>query len=133
MNSPIAIVADDEAPIRMLARRVLERDKWTVYEAMNGLEALRLVEEHPDASLLMTDVQMPEMSGLRLAAIVRRQRPTMKILYVTGHPDEIFSGKDALPEHEAFLEKPFSPASLTEATSLLVYGTLAGRAPDPRR
>jgi two-component system cell cycle sensor histidine kinase/response regulator CckA len=133
MDGPEAIIVDDEAAIRVLGRRALERDHWTVHEASSGLEALRLVEEHPDVSLLVTDVQMPEMSGLRLAAIVRRARPDIKVLYVTGFSDRVFEERPALPSEEAFLEKPFGPKALTEAASLLVFGKVSRPEPDPRR
>lgn len=120
---PVAILVEDEYDVRVLATRVLHDHGWTVYDVGSGVEALRLFEEHSDVDLLVTDIQMPILDGLRLAEIVRRRRPNQKILYVTGYVDRIFESSVALPENEAFLAKPFSVAGLVEAASLLVYCT----------
>ena len=133
MCPPIAVVVDDEAPIRMIARRVLEQENWKVYEAASGPEALDVLGDHERLDLLVTDVHMPDMSGLRLASLVRKQRPDVKVLYVTGYRDRVFAAQTELPQDEGFLEKPFSRNALAEAASLLVFGTTVPGTPDPRR
>ena len=127
----VAIVVDDEADIRTLTRRLLERERWTVYEARNGFEALRLLEDHRDVVLLIADVNMPEINGVRVAEIAHRTRPDLKVLYITGYPDMIFDHGQVLPENEAYLAKPFSATALAQAASLLVFGTLTGPPSSP--
>lgn len=120
---PVVILVEDEPDVRDLLTRVLADDGWTVYDASGGAEALRLFEEHRDVDLLITDLNMPILDGLRLAQIVRRQRPNQKILYITGYSDRIFESRTVLPENEAFLDKPFTVTGLLEAASLLVFGS----------
>jgi len=125
----IVLVVDDEPGMRVLTRRLLEREQWEVYEAADAYEALRVLDEHPDVLLLVSDVNMPDISGVRLGAIARRRRADIKILYMTGFPDLVFADQSSLPEHEAYIEKPFTPKGLSEAVSLLVFGTIV-RPPD---
>jgi DNA-binding NtrC family response regulator len=120
----VALVVDDEASMRELARRILERDRWIVLQAEDATDALRVLGEHPEVDLLITDVNMPEISGVRLAAIAHRRRGDLKVLYITGFPDLVFADLSALPEHEAYLEKPFTAKALVEAARLLVFGTI---------
>jgi YesN/AraC family two-component response regulator len=118
------LVVDDEAPIRTAVRRILEREGYAVVaEASNGVDALALLDaKHID--LLVTDLDMPDGPGLEMMADVHWKRPNLKVLYVTGYPDQLFSQRKLLPETEAFLSKPFTYESLAEAVSLLVYGKL---------
>lgn len=127
-RKPIALVVDDEPDMRVLTRRLLERENWDVYDAADAYQALRVLDQHPDIDVLISDVNMPDISGVRLGAIARRRRADLKILYMTGYPDLVFADQSALPDNEAYLEKPFTPKALSEAVSLLVFGTL-GRPP----
>jgi two-component system cell cycle sensor histidine kinase/response regulator CckA len=135
MNSsrPVALIVDDEPDTRDVARRILEREHWVILDAHNGREALRLLKEHPEVALLIADVNMPEMNGLLLADIARSRRPDLKVLYMTGYSDRVFERRSVLPEHEAFLDKPFTAKGLCEAASLLVFGRLHPRPRDFRR
>jgi len=122
-TTPAVLVVDDEAPIRQLARRVLEADGYAVTEAGNGLEAIALLSQGAPLDLLLADLDMPELNGDEMVRRIRLARPDLKVLYVTGHIDRLMDARP-LWEGEAFLEKPFSPAGLREAASLLLYGTL---------
>lgn len=122
-TTPTLLVVDDEAPIRELARRIMEADGYTVTEASNGLEAIALLSQGAPLDLLLADLDMPELNGDEMVRRIRLARPDLKVLYVTGHIDRLMDARP-LWEGEAFLEKPFSPAGLREAASLLLYGTL---------
>jgi len=117
------LVVDDEAPIRQLARRVLEDAGYQVTEAGNGLEAIELLSKGTTLDLLMADLDMPELGGDEMVRRIRSTRPDLKVLYVTGHIDRLMDARQ-LWEGEAFLEKPFTAAGLREAVSLLIYGVL---------
>jgi two-component system, cell cycle sensor histidine kinase and response regulator CckA len=108
------LVAEDEAMVRELTREILEEAGYTVIEAADGGEALRLAAAHVGPiHLLLSDVVMPGMMGAETAARLRTLRPEVKILYMSGHTDDpaIESGK--VQGDAPLLAKPFSPAALT--------------------
>ena len=117
------LVVDDEAPIRMLARRVLEDTGYQVTEAADGPDAIELLSKGTTLDLLIADLDMPKLGGDEMVRRIRATRPDLKVLYVTGHIDRLMDARQ-LWEGEAFLEKPFTAAGLREAVSLLIYGVL---------
>jgi CheY-like chemotaxis protein len=122
----IVLIVDDEEGIRMLERRVLEAEGYTVIEAGNGLEGIALLATGAHTDLLLADLDMPELGGDEMVSRVRTTRPDLKVLYVTGHIDRLMDARP-LWEGEAFLDKPFTAAGLTEAVALLLHGTLRKR------
>ena len=117
------LVVDDEAAIRMLARRVLEDAGYQVTEAAGGLDAIELLSKGTTLDLLIADLDMPTLGGDEMVRRIRSTRPDLRVLYVTGHIDRLMDARQ-LWEGEAFLEKPFTAAGLREAVSLLIYGVL---------
>ena len=122
----IVLVVDDEKGIRMLERRVLEAEGYTVIEAGSGLEAIALLATGAHADLLLADLDMPELGGDEMVSRVRTTRPDLKVLYVIGRIDRLMDARP-LWAGEAFLDKPFTAAGLTEAVGLLLHGTLQQR------
>lgn len=122
--NPVVLVVDDEQPIRTAARRMLEADGYQVIEAENGMKAVEMLGDDRVVDVLMADLEMPELTGEEMARRLRATRHDLKVLYVTGHVDRLFTERPVLWEGEAFLEKPFTFNSLTEAMSLLLFGTL---------
>jgi len=120
----VVLVVDDEAPIRMAARRILESDGYKVLEAENGARAIELLTDDVAIDLLMADLEMPELTGEEMARRLRAQRHDLKVLYVSGYVDRLLNERPLLWEGEAFLEKPFTFEGLSQAVSLLMYGTL---------
>ncbi len=110
------LLVEDEEHVRVLARRILEAQGYRVLEASNGLDALRIAGEHEGGiDLLVTDVVMPQMGGIDLATELRRERPDLRVLYVSGYlADEAIRLEQA--ESGALLvPKPFTPAVLVSA------------------
>lgn len=126
---PLVLVVDDEEPIRQLERRILESGGYRVIEASRALEAFALLQKDHQVDLVIADLQMPDLGGEEMARRMRRDRPDIKVLYVTGHIDELMDERSTLWEGEAFLDKPFTAKALLEAVSLLLYKKLP---PDPR-
>ena len=122
--SPTVLVVDDEESIRLVVRRILEGSGYQITEATNGLEGIALLESGTPLDLLMADIDMPELSGDEMAVRIRKSRPDLKVLYVTGHIDKLMDERPLLWDCEAFLEKPFSAEGLLEAVALILYGTL---------
>ena len=126
---PLVLVVDDEEPIRQLERRILESGGYRVIEASRALEAFALLQKDLQVDLVIADLQMPDLGGEEMARRIRRDRPNIKVLYVTGHIDELMDERSTLWEGEAFLDKPFTAKALLEAVSLLLYKKLP---PDPK-
>jgi PAS domain S-box-containing protein len=107
------VLVEDEDAVRSLAREVLSRHGYTVLEAKDGPDALRLCQRHAGPiHLLVTDVVMPQMSGLRLADRLRALRPTAKTLFISGYLDDVLSEYGASAGEITLLKKPFSAATL---------------------
>jgi two-component system cell cycle sensor histidine kinase/response regulator CckA len=120
----VVLIVDDEEPIRRAARRMLERDGYQVIDAENGARAMALLADPAVVvHLLIADLQMPELAGDEMARRLRAERRDLKVLYVSGYIDRLFTERRALWEGEAFLEKPFSYEGLSQAVSLLLFGT----------
>lgn len=106
--TPYALVADDDALIRMDAADILEHAGFRVHEASGVDEALAiLTSEAESIQLLFTDVQMPpgELNGFHLAKECARTWPHIRILVASGM---IEPQADDLPEGAVFVKKPFS-------------------------
>jgi len=110
------LVVEDEEPLRNLVTEVLRHAGYTVFDAATGAEALETWRRHRrEIDLLLTDVMMPEgMSGRELAEKILAEEPRLRVLLTSGYPMEAIQAETARPEH-AFLQKPFSPASLARA------------------
>jgi nitrogen-specific signal transduction histidine kinase/ActR/RegA family two-component response regulator len=109
----ILLVEDDDA-VRILAERVLKSRGYTIIEARNGREGLKLCERHPgQIDLLLTDMMMPELGGRELAASAVQLRPGLKVLLVSAHSLEGMV-RDDLHKATAFLAKPFTPLQLAQ-------------------
>ncbi len=107
------LVVEDDADVRDLARRVLQRQGYTLLEAGDGEEALRLAARHPGSvHLLLTDVVMPGMSGVALAEDLAQTQPDLKVLFMSGYLDDAVAHHGVLEDSVAFLRKPFTPKTL---------------------
>lgn len=105
----ILLVEDDDT-VRALARRTLQARGYTVLAARDGAEALRLADEHPGSlDLLLTDVVLPSVTGPELAEQLRRRRPDIRILFMSGFPGTAVVTNGELAEASAFLLKAFTP------------------------
>ena len=109
------LVVEDEAVVRTLAVRVLREQGYTVLEAVNGAEAIRVAQAYAPAviHLLLTDVVMPHLSGTVVAAQITARYPTLKVLFISGYTDSAIVHHGRLEEGVAFLHKPFTPTVLT--------------------
>jgi PAS domain S-box-containing protein len=108
------LVVEDELPVRVVIRSVLQRLKYTVLEAANGEEAMRilLTPGRKPVELVMTDLIMPEMGGKELATRARAAFPDIRIIFTSGYPN---ASTTEMPPGSIFLQKPFSPKTLAES------------------
>jgi two-component system, cell cycle sensor histidine kinase and response regulator CckA len=107
------LVVEDDNSVKDLIARALRLLGYTVYEASSGPEALWMLQALPgDVHLLLTDMEMPAMSGVELAEKAAAMRPQIKGIIVSGYPGGSSNGERALPPNVNFLQKPFLLASL---------------------
>ena len=107
------LLVEDEGGVRALATKILESIGYRVIAAANGDQALRILDGMQDPlHLLLTDVIMPGMSGARLAEEALGARPDLKVLFVSGHSDDVLTHHGELDPETNFLEKPFTPETL---------------------
>jgi two-component system cell cycle sensor histidine kinase/response regulator CckA len=120
----IVLVVEDEAAVRVLAVRVLRKQGYTVLEAVNGAEAIRVAKAYaPEAiDLLVTDVVMPHMGGKAVAAQIATLYPSLKVLFISGYTDGAIVDQGRLDEGVSFLHKPFTPAVLTRKVREVLDG-----------
>src|SRR5205085_8629486 len=84
-----------------------------VIEAMSQQQAISIcASASPKIDLLLTDVVMPDISGPELVALVRPQRPDMKVLYMSGYPQDKFESYVQKDEIFEFIQKPLMPEVL---------------------
>ena len=107
------LLAEDEDGVRSFAAEVLRRYGYTVLEAADAVEAERISTAHAGViHLLLTDVVMARGSGRQLAQVLRRARPALRVVYMSGYTDDAIVQHGVLQPGIAFLEKPFTPRAL---------------------
>jgi CheY-like chemotaxis protein len=106
------LVVDDDRGVLRLTARMLRLEGYTVLEAASGVEALRVLDNKPDIRLVLTDVVMPGMHGLDLAATImaREGRPT--VVLMTGHAAELSGQLERRDPSLPLLLKPFTSKQL---------------------
>jgi CheY-like chemotaxis protein len=124
------LVVDDEVPVLKLVSRILATDNYEITTAESGEMAVRVMQQpgFPGVDLLVTDLHMPGMNGRELAKLVRQANPQVRVLYVTGFADSLFTGINELGPAESFIEKPFGADGILEATRLLMFGQISNAA-----
>ncbi len=104
------LVVDDDPDVRAFAMSVLEDAGYDVLGAGGGIEALSLLEDHPEIGLLLIDVVMPGIDGIMLADMAKTRRPDVRVVYASGCNDVARSLPGII--HGAMLAKPYRPAQL---------------------
>lgn len=123
-QQPLSVlIVDDEEPVRKFVERVLRDAGYETTTASDGPDAIEKAQQVP-LELLVTDVNMPQMTGDELARRLRQSEPDLKVLYLTGYSDRLFKEKATLWQDEAFLDKPCGVKGLLQAVSLLTVGRL---------
>lgn len=126
------LFVEDEAMLRRLGRRVLERAGHEVATAGNAEEALELLRSaRKPFELMVTDVVLPGMNGRELAHQARCILPQLRVLYTSGYAEEVLARHGVLEENIQFLAKPYLPASLLGAVERALNAPIAVAEPTP--
>jgi signal transduction histidine kinase/ActR/RegA family two-component response regulator len=104
----IILVVEDEPRLREMTCAGLRDLGYTVLEAPDGAEALKIVAARPDIQCLFTDIVMPGMTGRQLSDAARQQRPDLRVLYTTGYTRNAVVHNGVLDPGVNFLPKPFT-------------------------
>jgi CheY-like chemotaxis protein len=111
------LVVDDDAGVRQIAAIILEQKGHQILKASNGLEGLMVYSSYrANLDLVLTDIDMPQMNGIELAARIRARDPSKKILLMSGRAPDDCPGADNYP----MLSKPFGPDQLMAAVDELL-------------
>jgi signal transduction histidine kinase/ActR/RegA family two-component response regulator len=112
-GSEIILLVEDEDAVRSLVRGILRARGFTVLDASNAAEAVRISNDFVGPiHILLTDVVMPEVSGRELADQLRQTRPEMRLLYMSGYTEDMIVHHGVLTSDVGFLQKPFTPDKL---------------------
>ena len=112
------LVVDDDPHLLATVKALLANREYNVYTATNGVDALQQSRDHPgEIHLLLSDFQMPGMSGIDLATAMTLERPDLKVLLMSGFD----GGMLVLNEGWHFLAKPFIASQLRALVVGLVF------------
>lgn len=113
LGSETVLLVEDNDQVRRLARTLLDRQGYTVLEAGDGEAALKILAgAGGEVDLLLTDVVLPGINGKQLFDAAVTLRPQLKVLYMSGYPDEVITHHGALQPGVHFIQKPYSGRDL---------------------
>ncbi|MCP4602589.1 MAG: response regulator [Proteobacteria bacterium] len=113
-GSETILLVEDEIMVRRLASQLLQRQGYNVLEAVDATEALTIFQRYNgNVDLLFTDIVMPGMSGKQLSENLIRTKPELRVLYMSGHNDELIDQHGCLNSDAPLLQKPFTSADLS--------------------
>ena len=108
------LVVDDHDDVRSSTREILESMNYTVFEAVNGVEAVALFQaQQQSIDLLLMDLVMPQLGGVEAVRQIQQIRPNVKVIYMTGYDKgEVFKGDASMNQH-LVLSKPLKIETLS--------------------
>src|SRR5689334_1463413 len=120
-RQPVVLLAEDNALVREAIRMLIEMQGCTVIEAADGSQALAFGTAYAGRiDLFVSDAMMPGLNGPEVFLMLRRQRPDLPALFVSGYVQERVFPNGSLPSGAAYLHKPFTPSDFAQAFEQLV-------------
>jgi DNA-binding response OmpR family regulator len=116
------LLVDDNRMLRAVTATILISSGYVVLPAENAAQALALVQSDGPFDLLITDVNMPGMSGVDLADRLSAS-DAVKVLFISGNPEQVISFQGLVERGTDFLSKPFSARTLLERVRALLLGS----------
>jgi PAS domain S-box-containing protein len=111
-NGETVLVVEDEEAVRDIVCRILAKAGYRVRQAASPKQAIELYQDGVEFDALLSDVIMPGMSGTQLAAELRRVRPDLPVLLMSGYTSGTAPGGQELPPDAPLIRKPFAAATL---------------------
>jgi len=114
------LLVEDAPMIRRLAREIMTRAGYTVIDAGDGEQGAQLAARLPRIDVLLTDVVMPRLNGIELAAQLRTTRPDLRVLFMSGYTDYAIVRSGLLSDSTTYLQKPFTPEELLRKLRVVI-------------
>jgi two-component system cell cycle sensor histidine kinase/response regulator CckA len=119
-SETILLVEDDDS-VRQIVRTALEQNGYTVLECRSGAEALGTFGRDPERiDLLITDMVLPGMSGVKIAEAINHRMPAMGIIVMSGYGEREAGMLDGLSAPGMFIQKPFQPETLLRNVHMIL-------------
>lgn len=115
----VILLAEDDLSMRQFIKKALERAGHSVVDAEDGLQALARLQEQA-FDLLLTDIVMPGLDGIELAQKASAQRPSIKVMFITGFAAVAMDAKKSQPQSAKVLSKPFHLNDLVKQVDVLL-------------
>jgi CheY-like chemotaxis protein len=120
-GNEVILLVEDEEPVRAVVQQFLTRCGYKVLAAGSGPAAIELDQVHRGPiDLLVTDIVLPQMSGCVLGQYLRQSRPGIKVLYMSGHAEQVVLRHGEVDLVDGFLQKPFVLADLARKIRTLL-------------
>ena len=118
------LLVEDEAALRGLASKLLQKEGYQIVEAASGVEALKVWEQHDGVfDLLLTDMVMPGgVTGRELAEKLLADKPELKVIFTSGYSTDMVGKNFVLEEEVNFLPKPYPPKALIQIVRVCLDG-----------
>jgi len=131
-NTITILVVDDEAMIRNLLEKILAREGYKILMAKDGQEALDIISSKK-VDIVISDMKMPRMNGLDLLKIIKKERPEIGVVIMTGYGDT-YTVKDALLlGADEYITKPFKSYEMQMIVERTYWRILAGTSATPEK
>jgi len=115
------LVAEDDPDVRKLTRDILERFGYKIVEAVNGKDAIKAFKKHrEEIQLLLLDVVMPKKNGKEVYNAIKKIKPDMKALFISGYTANVIHKRGFLDEGLDFILKPASPNELLKKVRVVL-------------
>jgi DNA-binding NtrC family response regulator len=117
------LIVEDESFVRKVTAEILQVAGYTVFEARNAVEGLRVFREHKDEiALMVVDVVLPGKSGQEMARELMGPHPYLRTVFISGYPDNAVSREHDFSGRAIYLAKPFSVDSLMRKVKEAIDG-----------
>lgn len=104
----VVLIVEDELVIRQVLNAYLQEEGYLVLEAVNGTEAFEILATKPHLDLMITDYRLPGgISGVDIAEPAVKLRPELKVIFISGYPQEIRDSTHPIAQRAPVLAKPF--------------------------
>jgi len=119
------LLVEDEPDVRDFVGEVLKSRDYTVLEARDGEDALRVVQQYREPlHLVLTDVMMPKLGGRELVTRLLARHPHLGVVYMSGYTAEALGARGVLEAGAILLAKPFTPQQLVTKVRQVLDATL---------
>lgn len=114
-GSGTVLLVEDDPLVREMSLQMLEEMGYQVIETLSPEEAIEICGRNEvRIDLILTDVVMPRMSGKEMVAVIERERPEIKVLFMSGYTSDLVAQRGVIEEGTHFIQKPFDMNSLAE-------------------